>query len=159
MGFSIDDSEKRLAESVGGAVALTTSVLALLSALICLLAGVNIAHALSANVRTRAREIGLLRAVGATRADVSLLILAEAAFIGLLGGAVGTALARLLGALVDGAARTRLPEFPFKPETFFEFTPLLLGGALVLGVLAALFGALVPAIAASRTDPARALAG
>ncbi len=159
MGFGIDDSEKQLSESVGGAVAVVTGALALLSILICLLAGVNIAHALSASVRARARELGLLRALGATGGDVAALVLGEAAVIGLLGGAAGALCSRLLALGLDRAAAKLLPEFPFKPESFFDFPLPLLIGALALGVVAALLGALVPALSASRSDPARALAG
>lgn len=159
MGFSVDESDKKLAERVGAAVAVTTLALALLSALICLLAAVNIAHALSASIRARARELGVLRAVGATRGDVALLVLGEAAIIGLLGGALGALGARLLGVLLDLLARTHVPDFPFKPDSFFAFTPALLALAVLLGVVAALLGALVPALAASRASPARALAG
>ncbi|MBI5548894.1 MAG: ABC transporter permease [Deltaproteobacteria bacterium] len=158
-GFAVDESDKKLAERVGAAVAVTTLALALLSALICLLAAVNIAHALSASIRARSRELGVLRAVGATRGDVAALVLGEAAVIGLAGGAVGTALARLCGLLLDSAARTHLPDFPFKPESFFSFSPTLLLGAALLGLAAALLGALVPALAASRASPAQAVAG
>jgi hypothetical protein len=158
MGLAIDDSDKRLAETVGGAVAVTTGALALLSVLICLLAAVNIAHALSSSVRARSKEIGILRAVGATRLDVSLLVLGEAKVIGLLGGGAGAIGARLVAAGLDAVARTYLPDFPFKPETFFRFSPVLLVGATALGVVAALLGALVPALAASRSNPARSLA-
>ncbi len=159
MGFGIDESERSLSQNVGMAVALTTGAMALLSALICLLAGVNIAHSLSASVRARARELALLRAVGATRFDVAALVLAEASVIGLIGGATGACGARLLGLGLDAAARQWLPEFPFKPETFFSYSPLLLAFATALGLLAAILGALAPALSASRADPARALAG
>lgn len=159
MGLDIEDSEKQMAERVGGAVAVTTSALALLSVLICLLAGVNIAHALSASVRARARELALLRALGATGGDVASLVLGEAAVIGLLGGLTGAIASRLLALGLDRAAAKVLPDFPFKPESFFEFPIPLLLGAVALGMVAALLGAVVPALAASRTDPARALAG
>ncbi|HEY0096791.1 MAG TPA: ABC transporter permease, partial [Archangium sp.] len=89
MGLEIDDQERRLAENVGAAVTLTTSALALLSILICVLAAVNIAHALSASVRARAKEIGVMQAVGASRSDVRNIVLAEAAVVGLLGGLSG----------------------------------------------------------------------
>jgi putative ABC transport system permease protein len=159
MGLAVDDGEKTLSQSVGGAVAVVTLALALLSGLICLLAAVNIAHGLTASVRTRAKELGVMRAVGATRRDVASLVLGEALVIGLGGGVSGTALALVGGALLDVLARSRLPDFPFKPDTFFAFSPLLLAGATALGVAAALLGALVPALAASRADPARALSG
>jgi putative ABC transport system permease protein len=158
MGFDIDDTERKLAENVGAAVVITTAALALLSALICALAAVNIALTLGAAIRMRAREIGILRAVGATSGAVSALVLAEAAAVGLLGGAIGAAGALGAAAAVDRAARTFLPEFPFKPDTFFTFPPWLVAGAVALGVLAALLGAYPPARSAARLDPARALA-
>lgn len=159
MGLRVDDQERRMAQNAGLAVALTTSALALLSILICVLAAVNIAHALSAQVRARAKEIGVMRAVGASRADVKALVLSEAAVIGLLGGCVGT-VAALLGAVgADRAAASFLPDFPFKPGSFFSFPIALLAGGVLLGVLAALAGAFLPSRRAAAVDPARTLAG
>lgn len=159
MGFSIDDSERKLAENVGAAVAITTLALALLSLLICGLASLNIALSLGASVRSRIREIGILRAVGATSADVGRIILCEAASIGLLGGALGAILARTGALAIDLVAKGYLPEFPFKPESFFEFSAQMWVFALLLGVVASLFGAYLPARAAARLDPARAMGG
>ncbi|WP_225410813.1 ABC transporter permease [Stigmatella hybrida] len=159
MGLEIDDQERRMAENAGAAVALTTSALALLSILICVLAAVNIAHALSASVRARAREIGVMQAVGASRADVRNIVLAEACVLGLAGGAVGTAVAMALALAVDRFAAGALPTFPFKPDSFFAFPwPVVLGGVL-LGLVAALAGAYFPSRRAAATDPARTLAG
>jgi putative ABC transport system permease protein len=159
MGLQIDDQERRMAQSAGAAVAVTTSTLALLSFLICLLAAVNIAHALSAQVRARAREIGIMQAVGASRADVRSIVLGEAFVLGLLGGALGTAGAWLAAFATDGLAGRYLPPFPFQPESFFAFPPLLVLGGVSLGILAAVAGAWVPARKAAATDPSRTLAG
>ncbi len=159
MGLRVDDKERRMAENAGAAVAITTSAMALLSVLICVLAAFNIAHALSASVRARERELGVLRAVGASRRDVFALVLAEAAFLGLVGGAVGTVLA-VAGAFgVDALAAHALPEFPFKPDTFFRLPVGLVAGGVALGLVAALAGAWLPARRASAIDPARTLAG
>ncbi|ATB49837.1 FtsX-like permease family protein [Corallococcus macrosporus] len=159
MGLEIDDQERRMAENSGAAVALTTSALALLSLLICLLAAVNIAHALSASVRARAREIGVMQAVGASRADIRAIVLAEAAVVGLAGGAAGTGAALLLALGVNRLAAGSLPNFPFKPDSFFSFPwPVVVGG-VVLGLVAALAGAYFPSRRAAATDPARTLAG
>jgi putative ABC transport system permease protein len=159
MGLEIDDQERRLAENVGAAVALTTSALALLSILICVLAAVNIAHALSASVRARAKEIGVMQAVGASRADVRNIVLAEAGVVGLAGGLLGTLAAIVLALVMDRLATSYLPQFPFKPESFFSFPwPVVVGG-VVLGLLAALAGAWFPSHRAAATDPARTLAG
>jgi ABC-type antimicrobial peptide transport system permease subunit len=159
MGLQVDDQERRLAQNAGAAVALTTSAMALLSILICIIAAVNIAHALSAAVRAREREIGVMRAVGASRADVRNIILAEAAVVGFLGGGVGTLGAWAVARGVDFVSASYLPNFPFKPDTFFAFPLPLLGGGAALGVLAALAGAYFPSRRAAAMDPARTLAG
>lgn len=159
MGLQVDDTERRLAENAGLAIALTTSALALLSILICVLAAVNIAHALSAQVRARAKEIGVMRAVGATRGDIQRIVLGEAALVGLGGGVFGTGFAFLAALAVDYAAHRFLPDFPFRPESFFSFSLLLVAFGVLLGVVAALAGAFLPSRRAAALDPARTLAG
>jgi ABC-type antimicrobial peptide transport system permease subunit len=158
MGFKIDDQEKRLAENAGVAVTLITSALALLSALICFLAGLNIANTLSAAVRSRFKEIGLMQAVGASRANIRTLVLAEAVVIGMVGGVAGTAVAVILARVVDALAVTYLPPFPFKPESFFTHPLSVLLGGVGLGLFAALAGAYFPSRSAASVNPARALA-
>ena len=157
MGLEIDESERNRALQIGAAVELVTLALSLLAALITALAAVNIAQAFHAEVRERTREIGVMRAVGATRVDVATLILAEAAVTGIVGGAFGVALARIGGVAIDYLARKWLPEFPFKPQSFFDFRPthVLLG--LAIAVAASLAGAFFPARTAAALDPARAL--
>jgi hypothetical protein len=159
MGLQIDDQERRMSENAGAAVAIVTSALALLSLLICVLAAVNIAHALSAQVRARAKEIGVMQAVGASRADIRSLILGEAGVLGFVGGAAGTLGALLTALAVDHLASAWLPPFPFKPDSFFSFPPELWVGGATLGILAALAGAFFPSRRAAATDPARTLAG
>jgi ABC-type antimicrobial peptide transport system permease subunit len=157
LGFELDDSERNRALQIGEAVKLAAVALSLLAALITALAAVNIAQALYANVRERRREIGILRAVGATHGDVQTLFLFEAAAIGLGGGLFGLLLSRVAAAVLDWLARTRLPDFPFKPQSFFDFQAWMVCAGLVVGVLAALAGAFLPARAAARLDPASAL--
>lgn len=159
MGLRVDDQERRMAENAGAAVAITTSAMALLSLLICVLAAFNIAHALSASVRARERELGVMRAVGASRRDVFGLVMAEASVLGLFGGLGGTLLALAAAFGVDMLATRVLPEFPFKPDSFFVVPAWLVAGGVLLGVVAAVAGAFLPARRASAIDPARVLAG
>ncbi len=70
-----------------------------------LIAALGISNAMLAAVRERRREIGVMKAIGARDRDVRRVFLLEAAFLGALGGAVGTLLgwliARTLAAVVD----------------------------------------------------------
>jgi len=158
LGFEIDDAERRLSQRVGAAVAIATGMLSLLGLLVCALASVNIALALGASVRSRAREFGIFRAVGATSSDVAVLVLGEALAVGGIGGACGVVGARLAAWAADSLFAAHLPPFPFKPETFFAFPPWLFLLGLGVGLTAALLGALAPVRRAVRLDPARILA-
>ncbi len=158
MGFSVDEGERATAERVGTVVAVTTGALVSLAVAMCALAALAIAQSLSARVRARAREIAILEAVGASPADVRAVVLAEGALVGLVGGAAGTVLAIAAALLADRAALRLLPDFPFRPETFFLFPGWLPALGLLVPAVAAVLGALAPAALAARLDPARTLA-
>ena len=157
MGFSVDEGERATAERVGTVVAVTTGALAVLAAIMCALAALAIAQSLSASVRGRAKEIAILEAVGAAPADVRRIVLLEGALVGLAGGAAGALLALGAARLADRAAAGMLPDFPFRPETFFAFPAWVVALGLAVPALAAVVGALAPASAAARVDPARTL--
>jgi putative ABC transport system permease protein len=157
MGFAVDEGERAAAERAGTVVLVTTGALVMLAGLMCGLAALAVAQSLSASVRGRAREIAVLAAVGAAPGDVRRIVLAEAALVGLAGGLAGTALALGLARLGDCGAVRLVPDFPFRPDTYFAFPPWVLLLGLVVPALAAVLGALVPAAAAARVDPARTL--
>ena len=159
LGFELDETEHTRALQIGAGVRIGTLALTLLAALITLLSSVNIAQAFHAAVRERRRELAILRAVGAGQLDVQRLVLAEAAATGLLGGACGLLGALGAGLALDLLARTQLPDFPFKPSSFFAFAPWMFAAGLCVAVLAALAGAWLPARDAAAAEPARALAG
>jgi hypothetical protein len=158
MGFALDEGERATAERVGTVVAVTTLALALLATLMVALAALAIAQSLSANVRARAREIAILRAVGATPGDVRGIILVEGGVVGLAGGLLGLVAARLLALAADRVAARLLPDFPFRPDTFFSFPAWVPALALAVALLSAVLGALAPAALAARVDPARTIA-
>jgi ABC-type lipoprotein release transport system permease subunit len=142
---------------VSAVVAVTTEALAFLAVVICFLAALANARSLSASVRGRAREIAVLQALGATPSDVHRVVLLEGGMIGLAGGLAGTLLAFGLSILANRLALRLLPDFPFRPETFFAFPAWLPALGVLVPALAAVLGALAPAAAAARIEPARTL--
>lgn len=155
LGLTVADSG---AERVGMALALLTLLFALVSIAVVSVAAINIAHSFFRAVAERRREIGVLRAVGASQTDVQRLLLVEAAAIGLCGALVGLGLARLAAWLVDLAAARFLPEFPFRPDSYFSFDWRILAGGVLCSVIACMAGAWFPARTAARLDPTEALA-
>jgi putative ABC transport system permease protein len=133
------------------------ALLSLVSGVILVVAASNIAFTFRVLVGERRAEIGLYRALGATPADIGAWVLSLSAVVGLVGGLGGVAVARVGALVVDYLAATRLPDFPFKPETFFAFPAWLVGAGALGGALFAVVGALSAVRQAARLDPSRAL--
>ena len=157
LGYDIDLGEKRMAQSVGLLITLVTLGFTLISLIIVGLSAVSISHTFFMIIFERQKEIGLLRAVGATRSDIRALILSEAVAVGSAGGLLGIGLGLLLCRGVDWLAVEVMPDFPFKPETFFAYPAWLFAGAIGFAVLFCALGAIFPAQRAASLDPARAL--
>lgn len=155
LDLRIEDS---MGERFGTAIFVVTSLFVLISFVIVSISAINIAHNFFMQVSERRREIGVLRAVGATRADVRLIILGESMLIGVIGGLLGIAVALTAAMAVDWASNQFLPSFPFKPDTYFDFQPWIVFGGLLFSILFCVFGGFLPARKASHMQPAQALA-
>jgi putative ABC transport system permease protein len=134
------------------------ALLVLVAVVILLVAAFNIAHTFRVLVAERAHEIGLYRALGASARDMQSFVLVLALLVGSLAGALGVVAARLGALAADWRAARDLPDFPFKPESFFAFPAWLWLAGIAFAALFALAGAVGPARRAARTDPAAALA-
>jgi putative ABC transport system permease protein len=122
-------------------------VLLALSVLIALL---GIANTLALSIFERTRELGLLRAVGQSRAQTRSMVRWEAVVVSVFGAVGGVAVGVLLGwAVVRTASSSTLSAFAL------PVVPLLV--VLVVGALAGVLAALRPSRRAARLDPLRAL--
>jgi putative ABC transport system permease protein len=147
------------AEQAALLIAIFTLIFALVSAVIVGIAAVNIMHVFFMLVYERQHEIGIMRAVGASRGDISRIILGEAAILGLVAGLAGVAIAFGASLLFDWVSTNYVPDFPYKPETYFVFPWWLLLAALAFAVSFCIFGAFLPARRAARMEPAMVLSG
>lgn len=155
-GLVAKDSRAR---DVSVLVSSTIALLSLVAATMLLVGASNIAHTFRMLVSERRREIGLYRALGATPGDIRAWVLALAVVVGVVGGLAGVGLARVAAALVDSLAATHLPDFPFKPASFFLFPAWLVAGAAGFGVAFSLVGAAFAVRRAVKVDPMEALGG
>jgi hypothetical protein len=156
-----DELDLRLEDSLGEKFATVLFVIRLVLVLISLviigISAINIAHNFFMQVTERRRELGLLRAVGATQHDVRLIVLGEAALIGLIGGILGVLLGMAIAAGIDYASAHYLPRFPYKPATWFNFKWWIWAGGLGCAAGFAVLGGYLPARRASTMEPAQAL--
>lgn len=125
-----------------------TSLLVGIAAISLTVAGVGVMNVMLVSVAERTREIGLLKAIGATHGQVLALFLLESTVLAATGGVAGAAVAWGVTALFTRAYAA----FPLTPPAWAVAGALLV--SLTIGVA---FGAL-PARRAARLDPIAALA-
>ena len=110
-------------------------------------------------VTERRKEIGILRALGATREQIATMFLVESGIAGLLGSTLGVlvgyvaagTMARAIGRLLQGVYGMTQGDVSIAPG------PFLVALTIAIGVLTSMVAAGVPARSAARTDPVRAL--
>jgi putative ABC transport system permease protein len=124
-----------------------------------LVAMLGVVNAMLSSVAERRREIGLLRAVGATRPQVTLLMLAEMAVLGAVAALIGTALGWGVTIAFLGTARIQLGLGEEVSSSLAAWLPLVASSlaALALWPLLTMLGGLAPALHASRLPVIKAL--
>ena len=110
-------------------------------------------NALSMTVLERTRELGVLRALGSTRAMIARSVVAEALLLGLLGSVFG---------VLFGYGMAKGLVYLFGKAFLFEITTLVLSpfalvSAIVVGVAVTVVAALYPALRAGRISPVEAM--
>jgi putative ABC transport system permease protein len=157
-GFEVEPPSARGQhfESMLQAFGVTVNV----SSLFALLIGMfMIYNCFAIAVTQRRAEIGVLRALGATRGQIRGLFLGESAVAGVIGSLAGVA-AGLLMARAGTAYIARLTQEVYGVVQNVEqvsVPPGLLAGAVILGVVASMISAWIPARNAARVDPVQAL--
>jgi putative ABC transport system permease protein len=130
-----------------------TYLLFVLAVLIVIVSGIGIMVSIYNSMSERRHEIAVMRALGAARDKVMLIVLVESILLALGGGLFGWVLGHLLiGSLspwIAGATSVSVGFFKFAPQYELILIPALIGLASLVGFL--------PALSAYRTDVARAL--
>ena len=102
------------------------------------------------SVYERTKEIGILRAIGASKRNISSIFNAETFIIGLLSGLFGIGITYILVPIINAV----LHSFIGSINLYATFYPENAIRLVVLSVILTLIGGIIPARAASKKDPA-----
>jgi putative ABC transport system permease protein len=138
----------RYIEAAAGGLNVLLGLVYVMLLLAIAIALMGIANTLALSVHERTRELGVLRAVGATRRQVRAIVRGESVIVATIGTAAG-----LLAGLVLGLVLVRVASVDA-----FAVPPGRLVAVAVVGVLAGVLAAMRPARRAARLDVPRALA-
>jgi putative ABC transport system permease protein len=140
-------------------VALFERQFGVLRVIILLMLLLSVANTLNISVFERIGEFGTMRAFGVRGSRVFAAVLLEAAVLGVAGGLLGAAVGVLLALLVSaiGIPMPPPPNANLGYTAKIMVTAAIVGSALLIGVVAALLGAVLPAARVSRVGIVDAL--
>ena len=151
--FSVLDATKSLRRfftvldlflGIFGSLALAVATLAIVNTLVMA-------------VLERRREIGIMKAIGASDRDVKRLFFAEAGAMGFFGGVLGIALGFAIGKAINVGTSVYLHRHQLPSEAVWILPPWLIGAAIAFSIVVSLLAGLYPASRAARLDPVQTL--
>ena len=151
--FSILDASKGL-QTV---FRIVDSFLLVFGSLALTVACIGIINTLVMAILERRREIGIMKAIGASDGDLRNLFFAEAGAMGLLGGIFGTLLGWLIGRAINIGTNIYFRSLGIPAEKILAVPWWLVGAAIGVALVVSLVSGLYPASRAAKLDPVQAL--
>lgn len=145
---------QRTADSITSALSIFTSVLLVFAGVALFVGAFIIFNTFSILIAQRTRELGLIRALGASSAQVTLAVLGEAVVVGIVSSVGGL----ILGALVANGLFAALKAFGMElPSASLQYQGRTIAVAFAVGVGVTAAAALVPALRTRALSPLAAL--
>lgn len=120
-------------------------------------ASLGIINTLVMAVLERRREIGILKAIGASDSDIEKLFFAEAGTMGLVGGILGVLIGEGIGLAINFATGMYLQRRNLPPEMVWAAPAWLVFSAIAFAIVVSMLAGLYPARRAAKLDPVQAL--
>ena len=151
--FSILDASRSLQQ----VFKVLYAFLGIFGSLALAVASIGIVNTLVMAILERRREIGIMKAIGASDADVKKLFFAEAGAMGIFGGIVGVILGWAIGQVINFGTNIWLKSQSIPPEHFWAVPLWLVIFSIAFAFIVSLISGLYPAGRAARLDPVQAL--
>ncbi|QGA79939.1 ABC transporter permease [Candidatus Nanohalobium constans] len=149
--FQIETAQD-IIDSFKNQLSIIRAVLLGIGAISLLVGGVGIMNTMYTSVSEREREIGVMKAIGATKKQILALFMIESGMVGMIGGllgaTVGIGLSYVAAALIKSSV-----SLPFQPYV----SPELVFGAIFFSFIVGMISGALPARKASKKEPVEAL--
>ena len=133
------------------------SILGSIGIVALLIAALGIINTMVMSILERTREIGIMKAIGGSEAEIKTIFFVEAGAIGLIGAIFGLLVGWLFTVLANYVINTHIiPENQMHVDLFY-FPYWLILGSIGFSILLSLIAGLYPAARAARIDPVKAL--
>jgi putative ABC transport system permease protein len=132
-------------------------ILSLIGSIALAVSSLGIVNTMVMSILERTREIGIMKAIGASDEQIRRIFLIEASVIGILGGIAGIVIGWIVGRGINLGANFYIQTQGGTPGTFFSLPLWLIAGAIAFSILVSLMAGSYPASRAARLDPIRAL--
>jgi putative ABC transport system permease protein len=137
-------------EQIGSAIAIFNAIIFGVAFISLVVGGLSVINTMAMSVAERTREIGIKRAIGASKGRIMREILLEAGLIGLIGGILGLVLGAVVVVLANETGRS-------SGTILFQLTAGTAVFAHVFSTVLGMLAGVLPAWSAARLDPVEAL--
>jgi putative ABC transport system permease protein len=120
-------------------------------------ASLGIVNTLVMAILERRREIGIMKALGASDVDVKTLFFVEAGSMGVIGGVLGVTIGWAIGRVINIGTNMFMRSRDLPTQDFWVVPLWLVGAALIFAVIVSLLAGMYPAARAAKLDPVQAL--
>ncbi len=156
MGYR-GDANKEWLEELEKEYLIIEAVLGGIGAVAMLVAAISIANTMTMSTYERTKEIGIMKVLGCTLGNIRSMFLAEAAFIGMLGGIVGIGLSYGLSLVANNVIAPAIMDEYDLTATISVIPPWLVLAAIGFSTLIGMIAGFFPAQRATRLSPLAAI--
>jgi len=156
LGYSAFSLNDTLAEAKRAFLILDI-ILGLVGSIALAVASLGIMNTMVMSILERTREIGIMKAIGGSDADVRRIFLIEASAIGVVGGVLGVVLGWVVGRGINFAANQYIVSQGGTAGNLFSLPLWLIAAAIAFSLFVSLAAGALPARRAARLDPIHAL--